>query len=238
MDTTEFLDEVKDIKLAHLGCTYQDRLYSVARSIDAKVIVETGVRSGVSTRYLAEAAANNGGALYSCDPMYPLGQHQAATKLAIGAGIPEGAWTFIGKRSVEALPLFVKGTETGVPLPEWDLFLHDSDSNSECQIFELEFALSFVREGGIIAVNNWKGPPEKLAHNQVAAWAARHGLVGEEVGTAMFYEVPGNAGGPVNLNLVWHSAIQAGIDAVVAFQKTKDGASERPALPYYLTQNV
>jgi hypothetical protein len=214
-------------RLRQLGCTFQEPLFDLATRIKARTVVETGVRTGVSTYCLLEALKETGGTLYSCDPMYR-DQNHALVSIS-GAGLPiTGRWNFIPKRSVEALPEVVSGVNTGTPASEWDIFVHDSDHNSECQIFELEFALAFVREGGFIVVNNWKGPPEKLAHHQVAAWAERHGLVGTEMGSAMAYEAPGHSGGPFSLNLVWNNAVQAGADAVIAFSKTKNGASERP----------
>lgn len=226
-------------RLQTLGFTFQGQLYDLAQRIKAKTVVETGVRTGVSTYCLLEALKETGGTLYSCDPMYR-DQNHARSSIS-DAGLPiTGRWNFFPKKSVEALPEVVSGLTTGTPAPVWDIFVHDSDNNIECQTFELEFALAFVREGGFIVCNNWQGPKSHLPHGGVAKWAASHGLVGVEMGSAMTFESPGPVAPSRTTTEKWHRACQAGVDAVNDYRTSnpKYGGEFRSTLGYYLTKEI
>ena len=169
-----------------VGIKYQDMLYALARLHNVRIAVETGVLSGVSTRFLLEAirpdgTGPDGGArherLFSCDPLPTIGR-----EISEAGVLGDPGWTFLNEPSSTALPKFARHA------PAWDLFLHDSDHRLECMVFELEFAWHLVRDGGVIVCDDWNATFEgTFAGAQHGAWEAfaeRHGLLWWKMGTA------------------------------------------------------
>jgi hypothetical protein len=178
-------------RLGELGMTYQEMMLfaiigHVGFSREERVtIVETGVRTGVSTRMLLsylEMVHLAEGDLYSIDPMYRT-TNIAKDKIVAacnGVALPaRGSWTFDGRRSVDAL------LDIALKTGGWDVFLHDSDHSLECMTFELEFGWSMLRPGGMLFCNEWEFPkPNGVPHNAFLRFCKRRGLAHQTIGTA------------------------------------------------------
>ena len=157
IDRPDLMTESRDVGdwtlWKRLGIKFQDMLYALARKEDVRIAVETGVYSGVSTRFLLEAVHANvrrsdvprGEArVYSCDPS------QTTAREASESGVlDDPMWKFFNEQSVTALP------KIAAAAPSWDLFLHDSDHRLENMVFELEYAWHLVRDGGVIVCDDW-----------------------------------------------------------------------------------
>ena len=142
------------------GNHYQERIYALVRIFKPMKMVETGVRTGVSTKYILEALEkNNKGHLVSCDPCYS-GQKSAEQWLWRHLDLESHCrWVFHGKTSKCLL-------EDKGP---WDFFLHDSDHMEENYKFELEMAWERLSPGGILAVDDYRVyPVEDLSRNHCA----------------------------------------------------------------------
>lgn len=185
-------------RLRELGMLYQDMLYGLARVIDATLIVETGVRTGVSTRFLLEAVAaskrQHFTRVYSCDPLYKNAREAGArlkeTSFSGDRLFP--LWTFYPGKSTDALPKIAEAT-TG--LGGWHLFLHDSDHGPECQTFELDFAWPLIAPGGLLVCDDWdwacdaSGARGGKPHGAFQKFLDRRGLrVSGYIGTAAVVE--------------------------------------------------
>jgi len=170
----EFEMEAKALfkqRFAEVGLSYQPQLYTLVREIKPEVVVETGVRAGVSTRYILAALEKNGfGHLYSCDPSYKdaLGALERFRVIEMGALPGVDRWVFLGKPSAEALV-----TWSGDPC--WDIFLHDSEHSEKNMSLELELAWKNVKPGGWIVVNNYLGVPG-AGHMTWQKFTERHGI--------------------------------------------------------------
>ena len=71
----------------------------------------------------------------------------------------------------------------------FDFFLHDSDHDAACQVFEFEAAWEYVRPGGIIASDDvfWGQPP----HRSWDKFLARHGIAERHIiGNAQYVRRP------------------------------------------------
>lgn len=165
---------------AEIGFSYQGYLYVLCRLERPRIVVETGVRAGISTRYVLEALCRNGeGHLYSCDPMYQDKRGAIERFVAAEVGIPPGAedrWTFRGKPSIEALATFPES---------WDVFVHDSDHREGNMTFEIGAARQRLNTGGWLVVNGYSGSDVgQQAHGcwqrfvEVAGWEDRWTEVG------------------------------------------------------------
>ncbi len=114
-------------------------LYSLARLIDAEVIIETGVASGFSSAaFLGALATNGNGRLYSIElPNRP----------KVGWAVPErfhSMWDLRLGPSVELLgPLLEE-------IGSVDIFMHDSDHSYENMMFEFTVAWPRIRSGGLL----------------------------------------------------------------------------------------
>lgn len=137
------------------------------------IMIETGVESGYSSEhYLTAMDANGKGHLFSCDPA-PSGFYDANP-------IVHPRFTLIRKRSQECLDeIYAK---TG----PFDIFLHDSAHDWECQTWEYEFAWNHVRSGGVIASDDcgWGVMVPVLGNIPHHAWdqfCERHGVTSGRV---------------------------------------------------------
>ena len=121
-------------------------LYALVRALGARSVVETGVASGSSSRYILEALRRNGGGGRLCSIDLPdgTGIPQGRT---VGWQVPENLrenWTLtLGDAKVE-LPKLLEG------LKEIDLFFHDSDHSEEHMTFEFTQVWSHLRDGGVL----------------------------------------------------------------------------------------
>jgi hypothetical protein len=123
--------------------------WCLTRHLNAVRVVETGVAHGVTSRFVLEALARNGGGhLWSIDLpplLHPELHHQ------IGMAVDDslrGGWTLIKGSSRRRLPGLLKRTR---PI---DLFIHDSLHSTENVLFELRLAWSALRPGGAMVVDD------------------------------------------------------------------------------------
>ncbi|MDX1421496.1 MAG: class I SAM-dependent methyltransferase [Kiloniellales bacterium] len=158
---------------------YQDYLYAILRIVQPRVVVETGVRLGVSTYFILHALqANGSGKLVSCDPVHPSQRHAEATLTKhLGVKLPFDRWTFLPERSISALD------KIGGP---WDVFVHDSDHGYDNMSFELNAAWSQLRGGGLLVCDDYRGHPKE--HKAFEAFTDQHHLVFWPVSTAAVVE--------------------------------------------------
>lgn len=134
-------------------------LYALVRALKAERVVETGVASGSSSRYILEALKRNGGGrLCSIDlpdgTGIPKGQ-------SVGWQVPEDlrkGWSLtLGDAKVE-LPKVLSG------LKEIDLFFHDSDHSEQHMTFEFGQAWAHLRTGGVLGSDDvyWNSAWERF----------------------------------------------------------------------------
>jgi len=123
-------------------------LYVAVRAIKPRIMVETGVASGVSSAHILRALAMNGtGTLHS---IY-------LPNLQEGSGLPDGRssgwmvpeslrgrWKLQIGDSRKLLPDLLRS------LGRVDIFLHDSDHSYEGMLFEFEQAFPKLTHGGLL----------------------------------------------------------------------------------------
>jgi predicted O-methyltransferase YrrM len=123
-------------------------LYVVVRALKPRVVVETGVASGLSSAHILRAlAANGAGTLHSID--LPNVQHGSVLPAGRTAGwiVPDslrGPWRLQLGDARELLPALLR------TLDHVDLFLHDSDHSYENMVFEFAQALPRLVDGGVL----------------------------------------------------------------------------------------
>jgi predicted O-methyltransferase YrrM len=119
-----------------------DFCYVICRALRPRVVVETGVGSGVTTSFILQAmAANDEGHLWSID-LPPIGAEQFA-----GSFVPQplrSRWTLLRGRSRDLLPQLLSD------LPAPDVFLHDSLHTTRNMSFEFQAAWQIMNTGGIL----------------------------------------------------------------------------------------
>ena len=119
-----------------------DFCYIICRALKPRVVVETGVGSGVTTSFILQALAANGeGHLWSID-LPPIGAEQFA-----GSFVPQplrSRWTLLRGRSRDLLP----GLLGDLPAP--DVFLHDSLHTTRNMTFEFNAAWQKMNAGGVL----------------------------------------------------------------------------------------
>lgn len=119
-----------------------DFCYVICRALRPRVVVETGVGSGVTTSFILQAlAANNEGHLWSID-LPPIGAEQFA-----GSFVPQtlrNRWTMLRGRSRDLLPRLL------ADLPAPDVFLHDSLHTTRNMMFEFQAAWDKMHAGGVL----------------------------------------------------------------------------------------
>jgi predicted O-methyltransferase YrrM len=116
--------------------------YVICRALRPRIVVETGVGSGVTTSFILQALAANGeGHLWSID-LPPIGAEQFA-----GSFVPEplrSRWTLLRGRSRDLLPRLLSD------LPAPAVFLHDSLHNTRNMTFEFHAAWQKMNAGGVL----------------------------------------------------------------------------------------
>jgi hypothetical protein len=123
--------------------------WRLVRRLRATRVVETGVAHGVTSCFVLEALAKNGGGhLWSIDlpPMLHPELHEQ-----IGVAVDErrkGSWTYVKGSSRRRLPAVLKAA---API---DLFIHDSKHSTENVLFELKRAWAALRPGGAVVVDD------------------------------------------------------------------------------------
>jgi predicted O-methyltransferase YrrM len=119
-----------------------DFCYVICRALKPRIVVETGVGSGVTTSFILQAlAANNEGHLWSID-LPPIGAEQFA-----GSFVPQplrSRWTLLRGRSRDLLPQLLRD------LPAPDMFLHDSLHTTRNMTFEFQAAWQKMKDGGVL----------------------------------------------------------------------------------------
>src|SRR5687767_12401824 len=149
MDVIRLREELRNDSTfqEHIRCCLNDihyvfpeaaELYVVVRAAKPRVVVETGVASGVSSAHILRALAANGtGALYSID-LPNVQEHSTLPKGRMSGWIVPDSLRkrrklYLGD-SRELLPELLQD------LGNIDMFLHDSDHSYENMTFEFEQA--------------------------------------------------------------------------------------------------
>jgi hypothetical protein len=124
-------------------------VWCLVRHLKATRVVETGVAHGVTSRFVLEALARNGGGrLWSVD--LPPIMHPEVHR-EIGVAVDDGlrdSWTYIKGSSRRRLPGLLK---RAAPI---DLFIHDSRHTADNVLFELKLAWAALRPGGAVVVDD------------------------------------------------------------------------------------
>jgi len=124
-------------------------IWCLIAHLQASRIVETGVAHGVTSRFVLEGLARNGGGhLWSID-LPP--QTVSEVHDQIGAAVGEDLrthWTYIRGSSRRHLPPLLR--KIGLI----DLFVHDSLHSEYNMLFELRTAWPHVRPGGAVVVDD------------------------------------------------------------------------------------
>jgi predicted O-methyltransferase YrrM len=135
-------------------------LHAICRTLDPKVVVETGVAQGASSLGILSALKinNHGGRLYSIDApgsTYTLDDGGKWTDLSSDFGpgwlVPmtlKTDWTLKVGRSREVLPSLLERID---PV---DLFYHDSEHTSSNMMFEFATAWARMHAGSILVADN------------------------------------------------------------------------------------
>jgi predicted O-methyltransferase YrrM len=132
----------------------REMVYCLVRSLKPDVFLETGVHHGLSSAYILQGLADNGGGrLVSIDFRLPRRQLPDGVSYdwppGRGSGwiIPErlrGGWTLVEGRSVEKLRPVLSD------LDRVDVFLHDSEHTYENMMFEFRSVWPHLTKGGIL----------------------------------------------------------------------------------------
>lgn len=126
--------------------------WCLVRHLNATKVVETGVAHGVTSRFVLEALARNGGGhLWSID-LPPQLHPEVHNQIGVAVGEAErGNWTYIKGSSRRRLPSLLK--QTGAI----DLFIHDSNHSADNVLFELRLAWPALQPGGAVVVDDIDG---------------------------------------------------------------------------------
>ncbi len=152
-DADEVTKEVENFRKSHkdfagvrlLDCSV---LYTAVSVLKPKIVVETGVSNGISSRYILEALnRNNHGILYSLDLPREISSAGIPSDKEIGWLVPDRLrqrWELILGDSKEMLPKLLSECK------EIDIFLHDSEHSYEHMIFEFRTAWKYLTDKGIL----------------------------------------------------------------------------------------
>jgi hypothetical protein len=129
-------------------------IWCLVRHIKPKIVVETGVAHGVTTRCILEGIEQNGhGHLWSID-LPPIERHlRQHIGMAVDGRKFADRWSLIKGSSRLRLPKLM------ADLGQIDLFVHDSLHTERNVRFELDLAWSKLRPGGALVIDdidaNW-----------------------------------------------------------------------------------
>jgi predicted O-methyltransferase YrrM len=129
-------------------------IWCLVRHLGAQRVVETGVAHGVTSRFVLEALARNGGGhLWSID-LPPVAHPELHWQIGIAVHKHlREHWTYIAGSSRRRLIPALKKVGT------IDLFVHDSAHTASNVLFEMSHAWEALRPGGAIVVDdidaNW-----------------------------------------------------------------------------------
>lgn len=189
---SRFKAELLDYDIRRLNSvgpiSYQGYLYTLVRAEEPSIVIETGVRSGVSTTLILAALERNGaGALHSCDPCYQSTDHAIkAIEAATGMGdrVPWERWDFDPRKSEVALEVFPY---------EIDMFIHDSDHSWVNMAFELEAAWEVLLPEGLLICDDWKTCVGAEKHTEFENFVNHHKVDFYAIGSAAVVRKPGEA---------------------------------------------
>jgi hypothetical protein len=163
--------EIMENELGRVGLGHDadpalaEGLWCIARHLGTKLVVETGVARGVTSRILLEAMSPDGG-LWSIDlpPLIPRWVDQ------VGVAVPQrlrNRWHY--KRGSSRRWLRRLLAEAG----SIDLFVHDSLHTSPTIAFELDTAWEHLRPGGIVLADDVEQTRafEEFAARPGCAWS-------------------------------------------------------------------
>lgn len=124
--------------------------WCLVRHLRPRVVVETGVARGLTTRLLLQALGENGaGRLWSID--LPPWRHGSQVAGQVAAAVPRelmGRWTLVEGSTRRRLPGLLRDLGT------IDLFVHDSSHSYRNMSFELAQAWDAVRPGGFLLIDD------------------------------------------------------------------------------------
>lgn len=127
-------------------------IYVICRILSPRIVIETGVSSGVSSAFILRALQDNGlGHLYSIDvPSSTLTQAGKEVGWIVPSGLRDG-WTLIAGRGTEILPTLLE------KFAQIDVFLHDSDHSYQNMTAEFRLVWPHLRVGGVLLSDdvNW-----------------------------------------------------------------------------------
>jgi hypothetical protein len=129
-------------------------IWCLVRHLGAAKVVETGVAHGVSSRFVLEGLARNGGGhLWSIDlPPQTISEVHGEIGIAVDDSVTD-SWTYIRGSSRRHLWRLLQ--DTGMI----DLFIHDSVHTEYNMLFEMHAAWPRIRPGGAMVVDdidlNW-----------------------------------------------------------------------------------
>jgi len=193
------------VDLREDGHRWQTKLAAILQSMKPlpKVIVETGVYAATSTNAILRALwRNQKGMLYSIEP-YPF---PGLTN------IQYPLWKLVTKPSIHAIPEIYYDTGP------WDVFIHDSDHEVECQTFEFEAGFHCLKPGGfLIADDTTWGSPQ---HHAWDKFIERHALKAQELGDARIVQKPTGVPAPANVQVVVANAMKLAHEAAIAYGHT------------------
>jgi predicted O-methyltransferase YrrM len=158
LDRPAFHPEIERIeprqRMEEIGLHYQESLYLLVRSYKPQVVVETGTRTGVATKYiLAGLVANGAGVLASCDPLYKSADY-AVDKLRRTVELTDDEidrFKFYPGESKDTLQ------QIALDWSPWGMFVHDSDHSAVNMLMEIHFAWDHLSGGGVLVVDDYQG---------------------------------------------------------------------------------
>lgn len=125
------------------GVRFQKQLYAFLKEIKPLVMVETGVATGVSSGWVAQAMEENQkGHLWGIEPFYEQNFYHER-------------FTFV--RGLSTTGILSSFRESG----PFDVFLHDSDHEAGCQTYEYALGYALLKPGGWLISDDteWGTPP-------------------------------------------------------------------------------
>ena len=140
--------------MSYLGWNDGDRgldraIWCLTRHLKPTQVVETGVAHGVTSRFVLEALARNGGGHLSSVDLPP--QLHPEIHDQIGVAVSDrlrSNWTYIKGSSRRRLPGLLR------QIGPIDLFIHDSKHSADNVLFELRLAWASLRPGGALVVDD------------------------------------------------------------------------------------